>query len=178
MLPPWGFLAIASAPAAGLWAGALPAVFVGTFAWLLRGHPRARLHPVPLAAAAFLGGALSVDLFQPFGLSTFFLAALLVYPAALLTGFVLDRPRLSREEIGVHVLASLGFYGTFALPQLAIVFRWVDLRGCDGCDPADASLAATVLPLLGISVVLAAASRYRSTSVRGPDRAGPDRTAR
>ncbi len=175
MTVPYGFYPIATSPAGPLWAAVFPAAFVGVFARLLRGHRAARLHPIPIVASAFVGGVLSFFLFQPFGLtSILFLPALLVFPAALLSGFALDRPTLSLGAIGLHAFASMALYSVFALPQLAVALRWIDLTGCDGCDPADASIAAVVLFALGLSVLFGAALRYRPfwQRARGPARPG------
>ncbi len=174
-MAPYGFYPIATSSAGPLWFAVFPAAFVGVFARLLRRQKGARLHLIPVVATAFAGGFLSLFLFQLFGLtSILFLPALLVFPAALLSGFALERPTLSLGAIGLHAFASLGLYSVFALPQLAVALRWIDLTGCDGCDPADASIAAVVLFALGLSVLLGAALRYRPLwqRARGPARPG------
>lgn len=159
---PFGFYPIATTIAGPLWAAALPAAFVAVFGWALRRHPSARLHPIPMAVAAFAGGMLSFAAFQPLGLtSILFLPALVEYPAALLAGFALDRPRLSPGAVGMHAAGSVVLYSVFAVPQLAIAFRWIDIRGCDGCDPTQALPAALLLYALGLSVVVGAALRVR-----------------
>ncbi len=172
-LVPVGFYPIATTWAGPLWAAVVPAASVGAYCWVLRRHASARLHVVPSAVTAFVGGILSFFLFQPFGLtSLLFLPALLVYPVTVLAGFALERPRLSVGALGLHAATSLGFYAVFAIPQLAVALRWIDLTGCDGCDPADASIAAIILFALGLSVVVGAALRYRPLweRVQGPSR--------
>lgn len=167
---PFGFYPIATTPVGPLWAAVLPTAFVALFAWLLRRNERARLHVIPISFAAFVGGILSFYFFQPLGLtSILFLPALLVYPVTLLAGFALDRPRLTLGEVSLHGLASVALYGVFALPQLAVGLRWIDFTGCDGCDPAQASLAAAILFLFAVVVTVGAALRYVPSPGGGRD---------
>ncbi len=164
---PFGFYPFADLTLGLLWAAVLPAVAVGLFTLSLARHPRARLHPVPVTAAAFVGGLLSFSLFHPFGVtSIMFLPALLVYPVTLLAGFFGERLSLDAGEVALHAVASLALYAVFAVPQLAIVLRWVDLTGCDGCDPDSALLAAAILFVLALTVVVGAALRHRPSRPR------------
>jgi hypothetical protein len=175
-LPPTGFYEGLPLVGAVLYLGLVPAGFVALFTLFLSRIHNAWAHPVPVTLAAFVGGALGLPLFYPLGfLSIEFLAALLVYPAYVIATFVEHRAALAGKELGLHVVVALGLYSAFAMPLLAIGFRWVDTTGCEECGATESLFSVVFLFALAFSVVIGALFRFRPSSRRA--RTSPYREA-